>query len=103
MPIRPIHLPAFRIRRLNAFEIKFFMALLMVLDHLDHIPGLLSATQAGIFHVITRCVAVWFAYAAVEGFWHTRNSLLYNLRLFLWAIGMALGICCITSWRRTRA
>ena len=91
MPIRPIHIPSFRIPQLNAFEIKFFMALLMVLDHLDHIPGLLSTTQAGVFHVITRCVAVWFAYAAVEGFWHTRNSLLYNLRLLLWALGMALG------------
>lgn len=91
MHIRSIRLPSFRIRQLNAFEIKFFMALLMVLDHLDHIPGLLSGGQAGFFHVITRCVSAWFAYAAVEGFWHTRNSLLYNLRLFLWAGGMALG------------
>lgn len=91
MLTRSIRIRPFRIRRLNAFEIKFFMALLMVLDHLDHIPGLLSATQAGVFHVLTRCVAAWFAYAAVEGFWHTRNSLLYNLRLFLWAGGMALG------------
>ena len=58
------------------------MALLMVLDHLDHIPGLLPPELSALFHAITRCVGVWFAYLAVEGFLYTRSRLRYNLRLF---------------------
>lgn len=75
----------------NAFELKLFMALLMVLDHLDHIPGLLPPELSALFHAVTRCVGVWFAYLAVEGFLHTRSRLRYNLRLFGWAAVMALG------------
>ena len=44
-----------------------------------------------VFHVITRCVAPFFAYMAVEGFIHTRNRLKYNGRLFLWAGIMFVG------------
>lgn len=33
----------------NAFQIKFFMAMLMVLDHLDYIPNALPPLWAGIF------------------------------------------------------
>ena len=73
---------------LNAFQLKLFMALLMVFDHLGKIPGLLSGEWEGIFHALTRCVAVWFAFAAVEGFRYTRSRLLYNLRLFFWAMIM---------------
>ena len=72
-------------KRFNGFQLKLFMAMLMVLDHLDHIPGFLPPWWAEIFHVITRCVAPFFAYMAVEGFIHTRNRLKYNGRLFLWA------------------
>lgn len=80
-----------RLRKFNAFELKVFMAALMILDHLDHIPGFLSPETAGLFHVLTRCVAVWFAYAAVESFLHTRSRLNYTARLFLAAAVMALG------------
>ena len=72
-------------KHFNAFQLKFFMAMLMVLDHLDHIPGFLPPWWMEIFHVITRCVAPFFAYMAIEGFIHTRNRLKYNGRLFLWA------------------
>ena len=41
--------------------------------------------------MLTRCVAVWFAYLAVEGFLHTKSRLRYNARLFLWAGFMAAG------------
>ena len=58
---------------LNAFQLKLFMALLMVFDHLGKIPGLLSAI------------------VAVEGFRYTRSRLLYNLRLFFWAMIMFVG------------
>ena len=76
---------------LNGFQIKLIMALLMVLDHVDKIPGLLPAGWDGIFHAVTRCVGVWFAFAAVEGFIHTRNRITYNLRLFFWAGLMFFG------------
>ena len=72
-------------KRFNAFQLKFFMAMLMVLDHLDHIPEFLPPWWMEIFHVITRCVAPFFGYMAVEGFIHTRSRLKYNGRLFLWA------------------
>lgn len=75
----------------NAFELKLFMALLMVLDHLDHIPGLLWPETAALFHALSRCVGVWFAYMAVEGFVHTRSRPRYTLRLLGWGVVMALG------------
>lgn len=75
----------------NAFQIKFFMAMLMVLDHLDYIPHAIPPLWAGIFHALTRCVGVWFAFMAVEGFLHTRNQLRYNCRLFVWAAMMFAG------------
>ena len=43
----------------NQFQIKIFMALLMVTDHLSLVPGLISDDLIGIFHILTRCVAVW--------------------------------------------
>lgn len=78
-------------RRFNAFELKLFLALLMVLDHIDHIPGLLPAELSGLFHVLTRCVGTFFAYLAVEGFVHTHSRPRYALRLFGWAAFMAAG------------
>lgn len=72
-------------KRYNGFQIKLFMAFLMVFDHLDHISGLLPGIWAGIFHALTRCVGVWFAYMAVEGFIHSRSRIKYNGRLFVWA------------------
>ena len=76
---------------LNAFQLKLLMAFLMVFDHLEKIPGLLSGEWVSIFHALTRCVAVWFAFAAVEGFLYTRSRLLYNIRLFLWSAIMFVG------------
>ncbi len=58
----------------NAFQIKMFMAMLMVLDHLPYIPGLVPPLLVSIFHAVTRCVGVWFAFNAVEGFLHTRSQ-----------------------------
>lgn len=78
-------------KRCNSFQIKCFMAALMVFDHIPHIPGLVSPALEWAFHVLTRCVAVWFAYLAVEGFLHTKSRLRYNARLFLWAGFMAAG------------
>lgn len=78
-------------KKFNAFQIKLFMAFLMIFDHLHYIPGLVPIPLASMFHVITRCVGVWFAYLAVEGFLHTRNKIKYNVRLFIWAGIMAAG------------
>lgn len=78
-------------KKFNAFQIKMFMALLMVFDHLNHIPNFISSDLGAIFHVITRCVSVWFAYMLVEGFLHTRSKIKYNLRLGMWALIMYAG------------
>lgn len=75
----------------NAFQLKLFMAILMVFDHIDHIPGLLPIELAGVFHVLTRCVGVFFAFLAVDGFRYTHDRKRYVLRLFVWAAIMATG------------
>ena len=72
-----------KIKGLNAFQLKLFMALLMIFDHLGKIPGLLSGEWEGIFHALTRCVAVWFAFTAVEGFRYTRSRFVLDGRVFL--------------------
>ena len=66
----------------NQFQIKIFMALLMVTDHLSLVPGLISGDLIGIFHILTRCVAVWFAYGAVEGVLYTHDIKKYIYRLY---------------------
>ena len=83
-------------RGFNAFQLKLFMAFLMVFDHIGKIPGLLPTGWDGIFHLLTRCVAAWFAFSAVEGFLHTRNRLAYNARLFIWGAIMQLGNTILT-------
>ena len=77
--------------KLNGFQIKLFMAIIMVLDHLKHIPNFISPDLAIIFYLLTRCVGVWFAYMAVEGFMHTKNRIKYNLRIGIWALIMFIG------------
>lgn len=67
------------------------MAVLMVFDHIGHIPNLISVETASVLHVLTRCVGVWFAYMAVEGFFYTRSRTRYTLRLFMWAAVMWAG------------
>lgn len=60
-------------KKWNATQLKYLMAAVMVLDHIPHITGIVSPLWEGIFHALTRCVGVWFAYMAMEGFIHTRN------------------------------
>jgi len=73
---------------MNANRLKLLMMGLMVLDH---ITCFVPSEWALIFHVITRCVGVFFGYMAVEGFKHTRNVYLYNGRLYIWAGIMFIG------------
>lgn len=75
----------------NAFPLKLFAASWMVLDHIDHIPGLLPPAAAAALHVLTRCVGPLFAFLAVEGFRYTHDRRRYVLRLFGWAAVMAAG------------
>ena len=70
---------------MNANQLKLFMMGVMVLDHITYfIPPELGL----VFHVITRCVGVFFGYMAVQGVKHTRNVYRYNGRLYLWALIM---------------
>ncbi|MGV3252903.1 TraX family protein [Streptococcus suis] len=73
------------------------MAGLMVLDHLKFIPDFIPDQLSLIFHMITRCVAVFFAYMLVEGYLHTRNVKAYLLRLYGAAGLMATGNVLINS------
>ncbi len=75
----------------NGYQIKLFMAILMVFDHLHYIPNILDPNTVGILHVLTRVVGAWFAFMAVEGFMYTSNRFKYNLRLFIWALIMLAG------------
>lgn len=77
--------------KFNEFQIKLFMMILMVLDHLSMIPGFLPFELIAIFHLITRPVAVWFAYTLVEGFFHTHDRYNYCKRLFLFALFVFAG------------
>lgn len=75
-------------KKLNAFQLKIICVILMVLDHIDpFVPNMVSA----IAHVISRVVSPIFAYFVVEGLFYTRNLKKYNLRLWSWAIVMAVG------------
>lgn len=67
------------------------MACLMVLDHLSLLSSLLDSRLLLVFHLLSRCVAVWFAYTAVEGFIHTSRVGAYLKRLFLAAVLMSVG------------
>jgi len=75
-------------KRCNAFQIKLFMTMLMLLDHL---APLVPYEWARVFHIISRPVAVWFAFTAVEGFFHTRSRINYLLRLWGAAAVMQTG------------
>ncbi|WP_373756208.1 TraX family protein [Streptococcus ferus] len=73
---------------MNRFQFKLFLAAFMVLDHTDF----LVSGDVGIWiHILTRFVAVGFAYLAVEGFFYTKNITKYILRLYLAAGLMFLG------------
>lgn len=77
--------------KFNSFQIKLFMMLLMVLDHLSIIPGFLPYELIAVFHFITRPVAIWFAFTLVEGYMHTHDRYAYCKRLFTFAGIMMIG------------
>lgn len=77
--------------KFNGFQLKIFMAILMVFDHIGKIPNLISTDMELIFHLVTRCVAVFFGYMAVEGFIYTSNRKKYIERLLMWSIIMFIG------------
>ena len=81
----------------NAYQLKLAMAGLMVLDHLKIIPDIIPDQLSMVFHMVTRCVAVFFAYMLVEGYLHTRNVKNYLLRLYGAAGLMATGNVLINS------
>lgn len=75
-------------KKLNAFQIKIFALVLMLMDHLYFaFPKVFPLW----FHPLSRVVSPIFAFLLVEGFFHTRNRFKYNVRLFGWAIFMMLG------------
>lgn len=75
-------------KKLNAFQIKVFALFIMLLDHLFFaFPKVFPIW----LHPLSRLVSPIFAYLMVEGFYHTRNRLKYNGRLFGWAIFMQAG------------
>ncbi|HFR3673554.1 hypothetical protein NQZ98_05055 [Streptococcus suis] len=49
----------------NAYQLKLAMAGIMVLDHLKIIPDFIPDQLSMVFHMVTRCVAVFFAYMLV--------------------------------------
>ncbi|MFI3117092.1 TraX family protein [Streptococcus suis] len=86
----------------NAYQLKLAMAGLMVLDHLDIIPGFIPDQLSLVFHMVTRCVAVFFAYMLVEGYLHTSNVKAYLLRLYGAAGIMALGNTLLNNFYQSK-
>ncbi|HIY92706.1 TraX family protein [Companilactobacillus sp. HBUAS56275] len=75
----------------KAMNRDIFKLLLMGLMVLDHINYFISPYLADIFHIITRVVAVGFAYLVVEGLHYTHSRKDYLIRLGGWGIFMAVG------------
>lgn len=81
-------------KKFNAFQIKVFLIILMLLDHLWFaFPTVFPAY----IHGLSRCVSVMFAYFLVEGFFYTRSRTKYGLRLFGFAVFMEIGNTIINS------
>lgn len=75
-------------KKLNAFQLKIIAVIFMLADHLYlTFPGQFPF----LFHTASRFVAPLFAFLVVEGLFHTRNKLRYNIRLFGWAVFMSVG------------
>ncbi|HDR6299790.1 conjugal transfer protein TraX [Bacillus cereus] len=73
--------------RLNAFQLKVFAMILMVIDHVyTYIPGMPMW-----MHHPGRIVAPIFFFFVVEGFFYTRNRTKYATRVFIWAAIMFAG------------
>ncbi|BAQ23560.1 TraX family protein [Streptococcus troglodytae] len=73
---------------MNRFQFKLFLAAFMMLDHIDF---LVSGEVSIWLHILTRFVAVGFAYLAVEGFFYTKDIKKYLMRLYIAAGLMFLG------------
>ncbi|MBN1055502.1 conjugal transfer protein TraX [Clostridium botulinum] len=75
-------------KKLNAFQIKVFLIIMMLLDHISSaFPGVLPNWT----HAITRGVSPMFAYFLVEGYFYTRSKKKYGIRLLSFAVLMYLG------------
>lgn len=75
----------------KAMNRETFKIILMGLMVLDHIEYFISPYLADFFHIITRVVAVGFAYLVVEGMHYTHSRKNYLTRLIGWSMFMALG------------
>ncbi|MGL5642286.1 MAG: TraX family protein, partial [Paraclostridium sp.] len=74
--------------KFNAFELKIVALVLMIMDHLWFaFPNAFSPW----YHPLSRVVSPIFGFLLVEGLFHTRNKLRYNIRLIGWAIFMQAG------------
>ena len=62
---------------INAFQLKLFMAFLMVFDHISQIPGLVPDGWDGVLHALTRCVGEhlpswqWKVFSTLATVWLT--------------------------------
>ena len=75
-------------KKINAFQLKVVALIVMLMDHLYFaFPNIFPQW----FHPLSRFVAPLFAFLMVEGLFHTRNKLKYNIRLFTWAVVMHVG------------
>lgn len=70
---------------LNRNQIKYFIIVLMFLDHLTYFVPMNPILNAAI-SIFSRLTAPTMAYFIVEGYLHTRNRKKYLLRLFLFAL-----------------
>ena len=77
-------------KKLNSNTLKLILSLLMVLDHIQYIPNLLSYKIQISLHMLTRIVAYSFAFFSIEGFKYTSNRKKYNARLFIFAFIMQI-------------
>ncbi|GAQ02594.1 TraX family protein [Companilactobacillus pabuli] len=82
--------PSISHKAMNRETFKIILMGLMVLDHIEYF---ISPYLADFFHIITRVVAVGFAYLVVEGMHYTHSRKNYLTRLIGWSIFMALGNC----------
>jgi hypothetical protein len=73
---------------INRDSLKIILMMLMVLDH---ITFFIPVYLADAFHLLTRVVAVGFAYLVVEGLYYTHSRKDYLIRLFSWGVIMSLG------------
>lgn len=80
--------PSISHKAMNRETFKIILMGLMVLDHIEYF---ISPYLADFFHIITRVVAVGFAYLVVEGMHYTHSRKKYLTRLIGWSIFMALG------------